>query len=173
MPHRGRRPVKRWSMYPKLHDDVVRLLAGEGLIFNFYNVDEDKGCTDNRDTHIMGRFICHNRACSSNGWSSKKIAITIRMYHGHKYNARVYHQRCKRCGSLSRPLLDESYAERATYWIKKWSGVVVEKPSSFGDSKGPHNSQLCEGCKAGHCSELRVDWITKMENEHIKMDKPF
>ncbi|XHG02547.1 hypothetical protein AWENTII_005894 [Aspergillus wentii] len=142
-------------MYPALHDDVCRLLDEEDLTLDFYTIDEDDGCTEDRDTNIMGRFICHNSACKSSGWSSKKIAITIRMYPGQRYNARVYHQRCKSCKSLSRPILDSSYAERVTYWVKKWNGIEVERPTTFSESRGPHNSRLCEGCKAGHCSELR------------------
>lgn len=164
MPPKRQKSAKRWSLYPTLHDDVARLLEEEDLALEFYNIDTDEGGLHMHDSNIMGRFICRNGACKSSGWSSKKIAITIRMYPGQKYNARVYHQRCKNCNCISRPILDESYAERVTYRIKKWNGVEVESPRISGASKGPHNSLLCEGCKAGHCSELGGgNWIVQME----------
>lgn len=163
MSPKQRKPVKRWSIFPSLHGDVASLLLEDSLTFEFYNVDSDNGCTNDRDTNIMGRFICDNPRCNSNGWPSNKIAITIRMYPRLKYNARVYKQRCKICKSLGRPVLDRSYAERVTYWIKKWNGVEVERPLVSTVRRGPHNSQLCEGCQNGHCSELRDDWITQME----------
>ncbi|KAB8071783.1 zinc-binding domain-containing protein [Aspergillus leporis] len=117
---------KRWSMYPSLHDSNT--------------------------TNIMGRSICRNRVCSSHGWSSNKIAIIIRMYQEAEYNARVYHQRCKSCNSLSRPSLDNSYVGRVAYHLKKWSGVQMDFAHYFGESKGPpHDSDLCGGCRDGHC----------------------
>lgn len=146
-------------MYPKLHDDVSRLLEEDDLYFHFHEVDDDKGPIKNYDTTVMGRFLCRNRKCASNGWSSKKIAITIRMYPGDKYNARVYHQRCKSCNYLSRPLLDDSYADRVAYRIKKWNGIRLDIPFYSGESKGPHNRHLCEGCKAGRCSGLGLGWF--------------
>ncbi len=73
------------------------------------------------------------------------------MYPGRQYNARVYHQRCKKWERLYELDLDDSYAERVVYWLMKWNGVNMEKPSHRGQSKGPHNKKLCEGCKAGHC----------------------
>ena len=145
----------KWSMYPELHDDVLRLLEDEDLHFDFHENDDPRTCIKDYDTNVMGRFICHNRACGSSGWSSKKIAITVRMYPEEEYNVRVYHQRCQRCNGLSTPRLDDSYAERVAYRLKKWSGIEMDAPNRSGTSKGPHQSELCEGCKDGHCSELR------------------
>lgn len=162
MTRKGRRPVQKWSMYQNLHDEVSRLLEEESLNFQFYDIDNDLNCIRQRDSNVMGRLKCYSPKCKSDGWSSRKIAITIRMYLGQKYNARVYHQRCKSCNALSQPVLDESYAERVTYWIKKWNGITVERPRVVGDSRGPHNRQLCEGCKAGHCSESRNILISQM-----------
>jgi hypothetical protein len=156
MSPRGSKSDKKWSIYSSLHDGVSRLLEENGLNFDFHAVD-DTNCTKEYDTNVMGRFICRTRTCSSNGWSSKKIAITIRLYSGEKYNARVYHQRCRGCKSLSRPLLDESYAERVAYRIKKWCGIQMDVPHYSGESNGPHNSDLCEGCRAGHCSAAELD----------------
>ncbi|KLJ08854.1 hypothetical protein EMPG_15721, partial [Blastomyces silverae] len=146
---------KRWSIYPTHHEHVSRLLEEECLHYNFHNVDTAKGCISEYDTNIMGRFTCHNDSCGATGWSSRQIAITIREYNGGKYNARVYHQRCGGCDSLSRPVLDDSYAERVAYRIKKWNGIFMGAPPPYSSkSKGPHHNDLCEGCKDGHCSAL-------------------
>ena len=108
---------------------------------------------------MLFRSICHNHSCESDGWSSKNIAITIRMYDGKKYNARVYQQRCMNCNSLSRPYLDGSYAERVAYRLKKWNGIKVEAPDFSGERKKPHHRDLCEGCKDGHCKQLERLYI--------------
>jgi hypothetical protein len=158
-----RKPVAAWSMYRALHGDVSTLLDETELHFEFHEDDDDTGYIKMHDTSIMGRFVCRNRACGSGGWSSKKIAVTIRLYPGQKYNARVYHQRCESCTSVSRPKLDQSYAERVVYWIKRWNGVQVERPPSSGNSRRPHNRELCEGCRAGHCSQSREDFIPQFE----------
>lgn len=147
------------SLYPLLHDDVSRLLEVENLHFTFHNADVDNSIRTHH-TNIMGRFSCHNQSCRSQGWFSMKIAIIIRMYSGERYNARVYHQRCKLCNSLSKPTLDDSYAERVAYRLKKWSGIQMEQPQFSGGSKGPHQARFCEGCKAGHCGEgSRIDFV--------------
>ncbi|KZF22291.1 hypothetical protein L228DRAFT_247952 [Xylona heveae TC161] len=156
------KPIKPWSMYPALHESVTHLLEEEDLYFDFHNVDDDTKIPDEEfDSKIMGRFICRNPKCGSSGWSSKCIAITIRMYRGGKYNARVYHQRCRSCNSLSRPRLDESYAERVAYWLKRWSGIQMKRVEHYEKSKAPHNRDLCEGCKAGHCmaQDQALDWF--------------
>ena len=41
------------------------------------------------------------------------------------------------------------------YRIKKWNGIEMEVPDFSGKKGAPHESDLCEGCKAGHCSELK------------------
>lgn len=73
------------------------------------------------------------------------------MYPGSEYNARVYHQRCKTCNELSKPMLDESYVERVVYRLKSWSGVQMDRPFYGGNSGAPHEAEFCEGCRAGHC----------------------
>lgn len=142
-------------MYPNLHQAVMSLLEEDDLFFDFHSKDDDNSCTHSWDTNIMGRFNCYNPHCDSNGWSSRKIAITIRMYHGGRYNTRVYHQRCERCQGLSRPRLDETcYAERVAYRLQVWNGIDVERPAVSHREGLPHQSALCEGCMAGHCREL-------------------
>jgi hypothetical protein len=141
-------------MYPSSHDNVSRLLREHNLFFDFHKNDDPEGCTREYDTNIMGQFTCHDPACTSRGWQSKQIAITIRMYPGEQYNARVYHQRCDACDTVSKPQLDDSYAERVAYRIKKWCGVQMEAPPYSRERKGPHKGDLCEGCKHGHCSAL-------------------
>jgi len=153
-PSRNPESTKKWSMYPSLHNDVSILLREHSLFFQFYEKDDGKNYENEYDTNIMGRFVCRNSTCSARAWSSKQIAITIRSYPGERYNARVYHQYCKSCGMPSKPYLDVSYAERVAYRIKKWCGVQMEVPPFSGRSDGPHRSDLCEGCKQGHCSGM-------------------
>ena len=155
MPSKKSKQPSSWSVYPALHHDVSHLLEDHDLQYHFQRNADWKSCTKEYDTNIMGRFICHNKKCSLNGWSSKKIAITIRTYHNDRYDATVYHQRCHGCNNLAKPILDASYAERVAYRLKKWSGIEMDQPNHSGESKGPHMSDLCEGCKAGHCSSLR------------------
>ena len=154
MPGRKTNPTpksaKSWSMYSSYHDAVSDLLEENDLFFDFHE-DDDSDCEEEYDTNIMGRFECHNRACPTRGWSSKLIAITVRKYPGAEYNARVYHQRCKACNKLSKPKLDDSYAERVANRLKTWCGVQMEKKQYSGQSRAPHKSDLCEGCKHGHC----------------------
>jgi hypothetical protein len=147
------KPVNKWSMYPSLHNDVSDLLSKDDLSFTFYEKDEHNSCIEAYDTNIMGQFTCSNNTCRA-VWSSKQIAITIREYSSERYNARVYYQSCKRCRTTSEPQLDYSYAERVAYRLKKWSGVQMEQPPYSGLSNGPHRSDLCEGCKEGHCSKM-------------------
>lgn len=150
------RAEERYCTFPSLHDDVSALLEEDDLYFGFRDVDDQAGCVREYDTNIMGRFICRNGACECGGWSSKKIAITIRMYPGAGYNARVYKQRCRSCDALGDLRLEHggSYADRVAYRIKKWCGVDMKPPAYLGKAaKGPHQADLCEGCKAGRCKE--------------------
>ncbi|KAM3086689.1 hypothetical protein ACMFMG_000815 [Clarireedia jacksonii] len=152
MPSKKSFPERRWRMYPSLHNSVARLLEENDLNFTFHEVDDPQGCIKEYDTNIRGRFVCHKRACSSKGWGSNKIAITIRMYDGDRYNARVYAQSCRQCEVLGRPMVDEkTYAERIAYRLKKWKGIPVELPPYVKKETPPHDADLCEGCKDGHC----------------------
>lgn len=70
---------------------------------------------------------------------------------------RVYKQRCQGCNVLGDLVLERdggSYADRVAYRIKQWCGVEVQPPPyKVKKSKIPHQDELCEGCKAGHCKE--------------------
>lgn len=154
MPNNKRKPEEAWSLYPQHHGNVSRLLKESGLKFRFHRTDDAQDCVEEYDSNVMGRFVCNNPGCKSKGWSSKMIPLTIRMYRGGRYNARVYHQRCKSCNTISRPFLDDSYSERVAYRLKKWSGIEMDRPFySWKQTERPHERRLCEGCKAGHCSE--------------------
>ena len=154
MPRKKSKWDRRWFMYETLHDDVSRLLEEDNLYFDFYDTDDTKTCMKQYDTNITGRFVCRNPKCGSGGWSSKRIAITVRMYPGVRYNARVYNQHCQQCNTLGEPHLDGSYAERVSYRLKKWCGIEMERPYYSDHSTRPHRSNLCEGCKDGHCTQL-------------------
>lgn len=143
-----------WSMAPRLHKEISCLLLDDGAIFNFNTNDDPQTCTEEYDTGVQGKFKCNNRQCPTKGWSSKNVAITIRKYAEDRYNARIYHQRCQECNTVSSPTLDHSYVERIVYRLKKWAGLEMERPYFSGGSRRPHQSALCEGCRAGHCSEL-------------------
>jgi len=143
--------IDSFDIRPALHRDVLYLLRPYGLSFAFRAIDDSDGVLREHDTSIIGRFTCANSSCRSKRWTSKQVAITIRQYSGLRYNARVYYQRCKSCNSLSRPELDDSYAERVSYRLAKWSGIAVEEPPYSGHSQRPHQSSLCEGCRHGRC----------------------
>ena len=146
--------VRSWSMHLSLHDEVLQLIAPDGLSVTFFEAGGFEDCTRDYDTHIMGHFTCTNKACRTDRWSSKKIAITIRLYRGERYNAVVWHQRCKRCDTCGKPTLDYTYAERIAYRLRVWSGIRVESRGLYHRNVGPpHQKALCEGCKAGHCKD--------------------
>ncbi|KAI1746524.1 zinc-binding domain-containing protein [Xylaria castorea] len=148
---RKNKPPATSSMHPSRHPEVAQLLEEDGLVFTFHSDDTDAGSTKSWDSAVMGRFRCHNPKCGSNGWSSRRIAITIRKYPRQQYNAKVYHQHCKNCDFLSKPILDDTYAERVAHRLKTWSGICLPKPPHGPKSKKPHHNKLCEGCNAGHC----------------------
>lgn len=153
---KGKGKGKSWSIADasSLHSDVQLLLWNDNLSFTFHPVDTNAAVTKEWDTNTMGRFDCRNEKCSSRGWGSKKIPITIRLYAANRYNVRVYYQRCQRCDWVGELELDgDAYAETVAYRLKMWSGVQVERRQHSGQSKGPHLSKYCEGCKHGHCKE--------------------
>lgn len=162
MPTKKPKSIQQWSMYPSLHEHVVRLLEEDDLHLNFYESDESETCDETWDTNVTGRFVYRNPSCGVNAWTSGRIAVTIRLYTGGKYNVRVYHQRCKSCKRLSRPKLNETYAERTAYRIKNWHGIEQEARPHSGNSNGPHNSELCEGCRHGHCRAVQVDDLSNI-----------
>ncbi|EFY85495.1 hypothetical protein MAC_08442 [Metarhizium acridum CQMa 102] len=157
--------TKGWSMFPEHHRAVADLLKKEKLHFTFQHADEETGHIKDRDTNVMGRFDCPNTKCTQKGWSSKKIAVWVRLYPGSRYNARVYNQRCKSCNSLGRPTLDDSYAERIAYRLKRWSDIKLEPPPYSGGNGKPHERDLCEGCKNGHCADGELE--ERMESFHF------
>ncbi|KAK3843863.1 MAG: hypothetical protein J3R72DRAFT_506815 [Linnemannia gamsii] len=94
---------RSWSLYPELFESVDVHLKKP---FTFYNVDDaGLNALKEYDTFVSGVFLCSER-CSNRGWTSGKIAISIRLYDHDQYNACVHHQRCRGCHALSRPILD-------------------------------------------------------------------
>ncbi|KAG0267225.1 hypothetical protein DFQ27_009006 [Actinomortierella ambigua] len=137
-------------MYPELTENVEELLMKP---FSFYEVDDSgSAAIKEYDTFVAGTFDCSNKRCSKKKWSSGKVAISIRMYGGDQYNARIHHQRCRRCDSLSRPALEaDTYGERVSYRLNKWSGFKVVNPGQGSKTTPPHDCDNCEGCKIGRC----------------------
>ncbi|KAK5948300.1 hypothetical protein OHC33_010610 [Knufia fluminis] len=139
-------------MFPLLHQDVVKAVCERIESTWFCENDEDEKCHNEYITHVMGKFRCTNRAYSTHGWGSKKVAILIRGYAENGYNAEVFNQRCKSCDLLGTLTLDErSYIDRVAYRIQKWAGVRMEQ--RYYASKGgmPHKREFCEGCKREVC----------------------
>jgi hypothetical protein len=144
-----------WSVHPALHDEVSQLLEVDGLLVDFYEAGGWDDCIKDYDTNVMGAFACNKPACPVQKWTSKKIAISIRLYKNKRYDAIVWHQRCQECNSIG--MLDlhtESYVERIVYRLKKWFGLAVEEPVYRRGSRAPHREELCEGCKNGHCAAM-------------------
>ncbi|KAI1816636.1 zinc-binding domain-containing protein [Poronia punctata] len=156
MARKGKKTNSKWSLWPLKHVEVSESLWQDDLQFQFHDEDDQVSCIKAYDTNITGLFRCDDRGCQTVCWSSKRVAITIRMYEGKRYNARVYHQHCLKCNFLARPVLDDSYAERVAYRLKKWSGIPLEPPP-YTKKQGPaHEREFCEGCKDGHCVESLV-----------------
>lgn len=145
---------KSYDMFPLLHSAVTSAISS--TLPNpptFHSENSSRNCEKDYNTNIMGSFICHNGSCPNDGWSSKVVAIVIRLYAGNKYNAVVYNQRCRRCNQLGKLTLDKtSYVERVAYRLQKWGGVRdLETPVFVEKKTDPHESALCEGCKNGVC----------------------
>jgi len=155
--HTGQAQQDVTATYPSLHEDVVNALDNVPEPVPSFN---HNGCNSevikDYNTSIMGRFACQNPKCSSTGWSSKKIAIQIRGFRDNTYDAVVFKQRCRTCENLGTMHINEnSYIERVAYRLKKWAGVPVETPEYNAEERGlPHESSLCEGCKARCCPML-------------------
>lgn len=54
------------------------------------------------------------------------LRVTIGEYPDRKYNARIWHQRCRKCNWIGKPTLETSHAERLAYRIKKWDGGEMD-----------------------------------------------
>lgn len=76
-PNREKCYIASWSMYQSLHEEVINFLVENDLHIKFRNADNDIEYLKKRDTNIMGRFTCQNKACRVKGWSSNGITITI------------------------------------------------------------------------------------------------
>jgi hypothetical protein len=138
------------SLQPAFHEEVLHLIHPV-LSMDFFEASGFEDCIEFYDTHIMGRFACTNTACCNRGWSSKLIALTIRLYSGKRYNAVVWHQRCRGCETFGQPTLDDTYAERIAYRLKVWFRIPVEPVDYHAADTEPHEDGLCEGCKNRHC----------------------
>ncbi|GIZ49948.1 hypothetical protein CKM354_001296400 [Cercospora kikuchii] len=164
--HKAVRPNQvSFDMRPSLHDEVTRFLADYGISFSFLASDNSRKCVREFDSPVIGSFVCTSSACGFRKWTSKQVAITIRMYKGQKYNVRVYYQRCEKCHSRRRPKLDVGvYADRVAYRLAKWSGVDVEDRQGSGRSERPHLIDLCEGCRNGHC------WVKRARLQGLRVE---
>lgn len=144
--------AKTTQMYPSLHQQIADAVSDEIPQIWFNKDDNHIDCNNEYTTHIMGRFICYNKSCSTNGWGSKMVSIMIRGYPNNGYNALVFKQRCKCCKELGVLKLDnKSYIDRVVYRVKMWANVRVDVQSYSSGDGPPHEEELCEGCKRGIC----------------------
>ncbi|KAF8925496.1 hypothetical protein BGZ47_003228 [Haplosporangium gracile] len=157
-----------WSLYPELFGSVGVHLKKP---FTFYNVDDDGlRALKEYDTFVSGDFLCSKR-CSKRGWSSGKIAVSIRLYDHDQYNARIHHQRCRVCGALSRPTLDaDTYSERVSYRLNKWSGFKIHLPQYEKNPTPPHDCDNCEACRIGRCRHDIGDVKYRECRKHCRSD---
>ncbi|KAJ4005994.1 hypothetical protein NW752_001241 [Fusarium irregulare] len=145
-----------WFMCSYFDEQVRLQLAEDGIGYYTFNPDDDDdSATNSYSTNIMGRFACSNKRCGKTIWRSLLVAITIRVYDGYRYNAKVYNQRCISCGRAGDPMVDKrSYVDRVSYRIKKWHGIQMGSYQRGKDipADGRHKSKYCEGCKKGLCN---------------------
>ncbi|KAF9344633.1 hypothetical protein BGX26_004091 [Mortierella sp. AD094] len=144
---KSRNPMpSSWSLYPELDWSVDEKLMKP---HTFYDVDDGLHALKEYDTFVSGVFLCSKR-CSKRGWSSGKIAISIRLYDDDQYNARIHHQRCRGCDALSRPTLDaEAYGERVSYRLNKWSRFKVVLPKYESKQTPPTTVKIVKGVSSG------------------------
>ncbi|KAF1850817.1 uncharacterized protein K460DRAFT_271884 [Cucurbitaria berberidis CBS 394.84] len=161
-PPKSNGKMKTSFMFPLLHRDVVNAVSGDISSTWFNGKPSDRNSNNEYSTHVMGKFICNNKACPTGGWGSKKVAILIRGYPGNGYNAEVFNQRCKSCNRPGSMKLDEdSYVDRVAYRLKKWAGIPMEKQHYERKISLPHEEMFCEGCKRGLCQ--RSGWVDNWE----------
>ena len=139
-------------MFPSLPSAVENEVRGYISETRFHEQDADENLDNSYETSIMAHFICINGKCAKSTWGSGKVAIRIRSYPGNAYNAVVFNQRCKSCNALGKININtETYVSRVAYRLKKWAGIDMKRPPFYNRETPPHESQLCEGCKAGYC----------------------
>lgn len=152
-------PPKTFDIWPNLHAEVLQRLQPYNLTFTFFPDDTASDVTQETSGNIIGLFTCDNtehRSRARRQWTGL-AAITVRRYGAHSYNARVYYQRCKLCARLARPELDEVYVEKVSNQLLRWSGIHVMSRHYGRKTKEPHQSHLCEGCKAEVCLRGKLE----------------
>lgn len=152
------KPVRGTSfMFPSLHQKIVKAVSDDKISTWFHRNNSNEGSNNEYSTYVMGRFKCNNNACSTDSWSSKMVAISIRGYSRNRYNAVVFNQRCMACKRLGMLTLDvDLYVNRVAYRLKKWASVLMEQQYYAPKEGPPHERDLCEGCKRGVCRQKNV-----------------
>lgn len=165
--NRNPKPIS-WSLYPELFGSVDLHLKKP---FTFYNVDDDGlHALKEYDTFVSGVFLCSER-CSKRVWSSGKIAISIRLYEHDQYNARIHHQRCCVCKTLSRPTLDvDTYGVRVSYRLNRWSGFKMNPPLHGKKKTPPHDCENCAACSIGRCHHDKDDEEYRECRKNCRLD---
>ena len=137
--------------FPDLHDRIAEAVLPD-VTSTWFQSNESERYNNKHITCVVGRFTCNNAKCKKRSWTSGVVSIVITGYASNGYSAVVFNQRCKSCEKLGTLTIDETtYVERVAFRIKRWAGVWMETPEYNRASKGPHEQELCEGCKKGTC----------------------
>ncbi|KAK6823656.1 diacylglycerol kinase catalytic domain-containing protein [Apiospora arundinis] len=129
--------IRTFFMFPWLHKRVSDAVSKKIGPISFNKKARHEDALNTYSTKVMGRFECKNEGCTKKAWSSKMVAIVIRKYAEQRYDAVVFNQRCKSCNTLGTFRLDEnSYIERVSYRLIKWSGLPQEQ-MPFEEKTGP------------------------------------
>lgn len=146
--------TRKFLMFPWHHKAVSNAVRPNLVCTWVHKGINDRSADREYTTHVMGSFKCINTACTTSGWSSKKVAIQIRGYTRNGYNAVVFNQRCRECKQLGTLSLDKgSYVDRIAYRVQRWAGIQVEQPVYTSQEGQPHRQELCEGCRRGICRQ--------------------
>lgn len=138
--------------FPWLNERIADAVAPD-LPSTFFNTNKRELHGHEYETNIMGRFICTTPNCAAKGWGSTRVSILIKGFVGNGYHATVFGQRCRQCKNLGLLKMDEdSYVDRVAYRLKKWANIEVTPPPYKEKQGPPHETELCEGCKRGHCT---------------------
>ncbi|RVD82369.1 uncharacterized protein DFL_006795 [Arthrobotrys flagrans] len=148
-PRRENTEPEPWYLFENYHEKVSEKM--KDVIF----ISKIEDGNLKAETNLVGTFKCIALECRAMGWSNGTVATVIRAYYQDDgklgYSAQVYNQRCRSCKQLASMKLDvDTYVERVVRRLKMWKGEYA--PIKWYRRKMlPHDEELCEACKAGHC----------------------
>ncbi|KAK6513470.1 hypothetical protein TWF281_005093 [Arthrobotrys megalospora] len=139
---------KPWYLFENYHEKVSEKVENVAFVSTIEDGNRKA------ETNLVGKCKCIAPECGA-AWSTGTIATVIREYRRDDgklgYSAQVFNQRCKGCKQMGYMRLDvDVYVERVVRRLQIWKGEF--KPTKWNRRKMlPHDEELCEGCKDGHC----------------------